>query len=252
MDRSQPAVFVRCLPAFLALVGLTAACTSPPEQQIIQKYFQASRMRDNTTLANIATVSFSPTEQGVVQGFKIVSIGDEQRTPLRLKELAKAEAEARQADEAFNKKKKEYQDANLAAIERVLAAERANKPLRGPDLKVQEEWTKWREQTAEHAKAVTEARRALNAARSLAEVSVFDARDPVDVTQYDGELVTKDVTISARVRTPEGQVQEKQLYVRLTRAELTGGPEARPTVSGRWIVTHVDETPPGPVRTTSN
>jgi hypothetical protein len=244
MVRPRPSVFVLSLPALLPLLLLAAACSSGPEQQLLQKYFQASRLRDNTTLANIATVSFSPTEQGAVQSFEIVNAGEEQRRPLKLRDLATAEEEARRADEDFNKKKKEYQDANRTAIERVLQAERKNASLRGADAEVQKSWAQWRDDTQHHAKRLADARRALTDERSLAEASVYDARNPVDATKFDGELITKDLTVKATVRTPEGQVQDKNLHVRLSRTELKNGPEGR-TVSGRWIITHISEAAPG-------
>ena len=114
MVRSRSSVFALALPAFATVLSLTVACSSAPEQQQLQKYFQASRMRDNTTLANIATVSFSPTEHGSVQSFSITTTAPEEKRPLKLKELAAAEEAARKDDEEFNKKKKEYQDANRA------------------------------------------------------------------------------------------------------------------------------------------
>jgi hypothetical protein len=224
----------------LAGALLSGGCGTPPEQQLLQKYFQASRMRDNATLANIATVSFSPTEHGSVQSFDIINPGVEERRPLRIKELAAAEDAARQADEEFNKKKKEYQDANLTAIERVLKGERSSATLRGADAEVQKAWTQWREEAAEHSKKLSDARKALGAERSLAEVSVFDARNPVDATKFDGELIEKTLAIKARVRSQEGTTADRDLTIRLMRAELTNGPEGK-AVSGRWIVTQITE-----------
>jgi hypothetical protein len=252
MVRSRSSVFVLALPALLPLLLMAAACGSSPEQQQLQKYFQASRLRDNATLANIATVSFSPTEHGTVQSFDVVNAGPEERRPLKLKELATAEEDARKADEEFNKKKKEYQDANRMAIERVLKAERANASLRGADADVQKAWTEWRDNTQHHAKTLADARKALTAERSLAEASVYDARNPVDATKYDGELITKDLTVRARVRMPDGAVQDKDLHIRLTRADLINGPEPRGTVNGRWIITQIGEAPPGGGAPTSN
>lgn len=225
----------------LALAALPlAACSSPPEQQLLTKYFAASRMRDNTTLQNFATVSFSPTTEGVVQKFKIVSVGEETKKALQLRELAVAEESLRKEEEAFNKKKKEYQDANSEAIQRVLKAEGANQTLKGKDLQIQAEWQKWRDETAAFAKKLTDARKALAADRSLTEVSVFDARNQVEVVKYDGELISKEVHIDAEVKAPDGTVASKKLHLTLTRAELTNGPEGK-TASGRWVITHIGE-----------
>lgn len=226
--------------AVVLFTAVLAACAgSSAEQQVLKKYFDASRLRDNRTTANIATVSFRPSEEGSVQSFSVVSTSEEMRTPLKIKELSDAYEQAKAADEEFSKQKKTYQDDNLDAIDRVLRAERESTRLRGRDLEVQTEWTKYREEMAESAKKVSDAQQALHAARGVAELSVFDATNPVDVTQYDGEMITKEITINARIRTPDDQNVEKQLKVTIQRALLSGGPAGE--VSGRWIVTSIEE-----------
>jgi hypothetical protein len=215
-----------------------AACSSPPEQQLIQKYFAASRMRDNATLQNFATVSFSPTTEGVVQKFEILSVGEETRKVLKLRELHEAEDALRKEEAEFNKRKKEYQDENSDAIQRVLKAEAARQTLKGKDLQIQTEWQKWRDETAAYAKKLTDARKALAADRGLTEVSVFDARNPVDVVQFDGELISKEVHIDAEVKAPDGTVSNKKLHLTLTRADLKNGPEGK-TAAGRWVITQI-------------
>lgn len=225
--------------AVLSMVALSACAGSSAEQQVLKKYFDASRLRDNRTTANIATVSFRPSEEGSVQGFSVVSTSEEVRTALTIKELSEAYDQAKAADEEFSKNKKAYQDEHLDAIDRVLRAERESTRLRGRDLEVQTEWTKWREEMAESAKKVSEAQQALSAARGVAELSVFNAANPVDVTQYDGEMITKEITINARIRTPDDQNVEKQLKVTIQRAELRGGPAGE--VGGRWVITSIQE-----------
>lgn len=214
----------------------TAACTSAPEEEILSSYFRALRMRDNTTLSNIASATY---EGGTVQSFEIVNVGQEQRRPLRVRDLAKAQQEAQASQDEFSKKMKSYQDENVEAINRIIVAERENTELKGDDVTVQGEWNKFREELAQHSKEVSEARQELSRERSAAEMSVVTPQRQVDVTQYDGELVTKEVTINAAVRTEGGEASERQLVVTLQRAELTGGPEGE--INGRWIVTEVRE-----------
>jgi len=225
--------------AVLTLVVLSACSGSSGEQQVLKKYFDASRLRDNRTTANIATVSFRPSEEGSVQSFSIETVGEEMRTPLGIKELSNAYEQAKAVEEEFSKNKKTYQDENLEAIDRVLRAERENTSLRGRDLEVQTAWTKWREEMAVSAKKVSDAQQALSAARSVAELSVFDASNPVDVTQYDGDMISKEITINARIRTPDDQNVEKALKVTIKRAVLRGGPAGE--ISGRWIITSIQQ-----------
>jgi hypothetical protein len=227
----------------MSALVLTTGCGSGPEYTMIQQYFRASQMRDNTTLGNIATVSFSPADQGTVTSFEVVSVAPEEKRPLRLKDLAAAEEAARQADDELNKKKKEYQDANLTAIERVLKAEQSGTPVRGADVAVQKSWTQWRDEASQSSKKLSDARQALSVERNLSAASLNDPRTaPVDATKFDGELVNKDVMVKAQVRGPDGATKERDLRIRMTRALLTSGPEGTP-VEGRWIITQISEGP---------
>ena len=160
------------VPAFavLAVVTLSLAC-SGSEQTIIGQFFSASRLRDNTSLDNIATVIFDPRTQGTVITFAVQNIAAEQRKPLQLKSLAQA------------------QDDPGALSERQFVD------------------------------------RSLNGGRSA-----------IDVAKYDGEVISKDVTVSAPVRLPSGEMINRTIVVTLQRAVLRGGKEAK-DITGRWIVT---------------
>lgn len=231
--------YLSCLilaPVFLALVLAGPGCGGYAEQPLVQKFFQASRLNDTMTLGNIATVSFDSKKDGTVEGFKIVSVGEEQSRPLQLIELAKALQEAQAADSAFSKEMKAYQDANTEAIERVLKAEAKGAKVTGKDAQVQAAWTKWREDQKTHAKAVSEARARLAAERRVAELSIVDR----DVTQYNGTEYTKELTIEANVRPPEGGPTVKKTFVMvLQRAVLKD--EQGQDITGRWMITKLQE-----------
>ena len=55
--------------------------------------------------------------------------------------------------------------------------------------------------------------------------------------QYDTELVTKDITLSASVKQPGGQTITKTLVVTMQRAILKGDRE----ITGRWVITSVKD-----------
>ena len=237
MDRRKHPFSLPAVAAILTAAFLAACSATADEQELLKKYFDACRMRDSVTLANIATVAFSPSKEGSVQSFSITSVAPDQRRTLRIKEMNAAYDAAKQADDDFTKAKKEYQDKNIQAIDRVLKAESANKTLKGADAEVQKAWTKWREDTQVHAKQVAEARKAAAEERNVPEMSVYDARNPINITDYTGDLVTRVVTISARVRSPENQTADKQLVVTIQRAELkSASGEAR---NGRWLITEI-------------
>ena len=86
-----------------------------------------------------------------------------------------------------------------------------------------------------------ETARTLASKSSLVELSVDTLRHRVELKQYDGDLVTKEVTISAPVKLPNGQTAQKTLIVAMQRAILKGDKE----IVGRWIITGVKTLPEG-------
>lgn len=219
-------------------VLLAAACSRPPEQQILSQFFRAARFRDNATLALMSAVSLDPREDGIVERFSIDRIGEERRTPVNLRELVENERRAREAEAEFTKRKTEYQNANLQLIEQVIKLERQpNARMNPAQQKVKAEWDKWRADTTTHARQVSEARAALTAAAGPIEASLTQpGAAPFDPSKFEGAIVAKDVTINASMRLPDGAEAQRQLTITLQRAE---GTLAGQTVSGRWIITRI-------------
>lgn len=220
-------------------IATAAACGgSGPEQQILRQYFMASRARDNVTLGNIATVSFSPTERGTVESFDIVSVSPDQSQPVQVKSLAAAVAEAQKSADDYAAKKRAYQDANIDAIGRVIKAEAAGTgaALRGKDADVLKEWTKWRTDESEFSKKLGDAKVALSAARLVPEASLINRN--IDLTQTDATLVTREVNIKASLKDPQGASADKDMVVVLAQAKVASGPGGQP-VDGKWVVTNI-------------
>jgi hypothetical protein len=71
------------------------------------------------------------------------------------------------------------------------------------------------------------------AKRNVLSLSIVDLSARTAVGQREGELVSKDVTIAARVAMPDGQTVRKTLIVTMQRAILRGD---KPVV-GRWVIT---------------
>ena len=219
------------------LVMLVSACGGGgAEETLIRAYFQAARFDDRQSLANIAMYAWNTGERGAVSRPSVESVSEEQRRPLRMKDLSQVLADAQEADEEFTTEKIAYQDENMAAIQRVLDAEAEEEDVRRADREVQEAWTDWRDRTMEHTKMVSDARAELAAERGEAELSMFDQTNPIDVTQYNGELVTKDVVVSARVEL-DGNETEETLTVTLQQAVLTG--DDGMSREGRWVIRNI-------------
>ena len=230
------------LTALISMATLIAVsligCSSAPEENLITNYFRASRLRDNTTLANIAMVSFRPSERGIVQNFSLTSVSEEQRRPMRAREYSIAFEEAVAVEREFSDRKQAYQDENLGAIERVLEAEREESDVARRDREVQEAWVTWRAEMLQHAQTVSDARTLLAEERVVGEASTFSPSNPIDVAQYEGEIASKEAVIEASVQTPDDQTEQLTLTITLERAELTAA-DGSP-LNGRWIITKID------------
>lgn len=235
MSRSR--IMTLVLVAFATSGGVLAVgCSGSGEESgLIRSFFQASRFGDRTTLGNMAMVAFSPEEEGVVSGVSVQSVTEEQRRALRIVALGEALAQTQAEEEAFRAEKKVYQDENFEAITRVIEAERAQEDVANRDQEVQEMWTKWREEERQHALAVSEAQNALDQESQVAEVSVFDPANPIDVSQFEGELISKDVTITADVER-DGAEEERTMVITLQKVELQGTEDI---IEGRWIITAI-------------
>jgi hypothetical protein len=239
MRRSRIRTLILFVPVIGGFALLAAACSSrSQEQQLLQNYFRASRIRDNTTLANIAAVAFDPRTDGTVENFDITDVGKESRRQLQIKQLTKDEEDARKADADFAKKKKEYQDQNIEAIERVVKAERARQTVKGKDAEVQAAWTKWRDEQAQYQRKLADARTRLANERAMAVSSLTPpGRGDVDVSNMDVEMLTKQVTINAQVRMPNGPTAPRTMVVTLQKA--IGKASDGQTREGRWMITGI-------------
>jgi hypothetical protein len=234
--RAKAIFLIAVLAGPLAL--LAAACSRPAEHQLLNQFFRASRARDNATLAMMSAVTIDPREDGVVENFTITNVSEEQRTPVNLRELVAAEQKARADEAEFSRRKKEYQDANLTAIEQVLKLERTPAARMTPAQQtVKTEWDRWREETTTYTRRVAESRQAVGNSIGPIESSLSQPGSPaLNPSEFEGALVTKTVTVDARVASPQGETSNKTLTVTLQRAE---GTQAEQNVSGRWIITRV-------------
>jgi hypothetical protein len=210
-------------------------CSGGAEQKILDDFFRAARLRDNTTLGNFATVSFDPRTDGSVQKFTVVSVSEERVRPIPLRQFAQQLADAKAADEAFSAEKLAYQKANIAIIDRVTRAQAAGNAIAAKDKAVADAWSKWGSDAATHNKAVSDAQRQLGNDRGVAELSLARSAAATDVTTLDGEMAAKDIVIDATVRQPDGSTSSKTLKAVVSRAKMkdANGKE----IVGRWIIT---------------
>lgn len=234
---SRPNTFrVLVLPILMLSVVVMAACGGGEEQTLFNKYFMSSKIADNLTLANVATVAFDPNKDGQMLSFSIKEVGPERIEPLALKAGAEEVRKASAAESDFSKSKNAFQDANTAAIERVVKAEQKGQKLGGKDLDIQRQWTKWREDAKAMSQKVSEVRKRANERRPVVEISILDQRNPIDVTAFEGEMTVKEVTIEGKVKPPTGETVTKTYIFTMERATLKAVKDGKDQV-GRWVIT---------------
>lgn len=242
MLRSRSAACVVLALLLFVVLASTAGCGGHPQGPVVRKFFVASRMGDATTLANLALTAFDARTEGEVVNLSIVSETPEQVVPLQLKALAEAFRAAQEAERQFTDKWDAYRQVNREAIRKVHAAVEKGLTLKGPDAAIQEELSKWEAEGAQLTKNVSEAREAISRERPVVELSMRNPLKPVDATQYDGVLATKEMTVSANMKMPDGQSAKKTLVVTLKQARMKG-PQG--DIAGNWIVTNVASAPGG-------
>jgi hypothetical protein len=229
MSLRNIAAAVLLVPATLVVVS----CSRPPEQQFLTQFFRASKGRDNTTVGRMSAVTIDPRDQGSVESFSIENVGAETRTPLSFKPLFEAEQKAKDEERAFLDTKIAYQTANIKAIEEVIKIEQTNpSPKYTPaQQKTMDEWNKWREGIAAHAKETAGATAAIKRATSVAEASLTQPGQPaLDPKTFEGETIKKDVTVKADFKSPDGKTSEKTLVLTIERV-AGGGREGRPIIT---------------------
>jgi hypothetical protein len=226
--RKVVAAALLLIPSAAFVIG----CSRPPEQQFLNQFFRAARGRDNTTAGRMSAVMIDPRTQGSVEDFSIESISEETRTPLTFKPLFEAEQQAIETERAFLKTKIEYQNANIKVIEEVLKLEEQPDAKFTPaQQKVKAEWDKWREGIASHARATSSATNAIKRSTGMAEASLTQPGQPaLDPKTFEGETISKDVTVKAEVKSPEGATTEKTLVITIERV-AGGGREGRPIIT---------------------
>jgi hypothetical protein len=219
----------------LLLAVIAVACGGGEEKTLLNKYFMASKMADNLTLANIATVAFDPKTDGQMQTFSVLSVSEPVSSPLELKANAAALKVVVDEEKAFTEKKKKYQDEHSDVIDRILKAEQKKQPVRGADAEIQKEWNTFLAEQSVISGKLSDARRKANSGRGLVEISIQDQREPIDVTAFDGEIMSKDVTIEGSVKPETGNAVTKKYVLTLKQAILknVNGKDR----AGRWVVT---------------
>lgn len=224
---------------FACILLVLAACGSTPvEQQLLNQFFRAARVRDNTTLSSISAVNFDPRTDGSVQEFKIDSIGVQQHRALQVQQYTDEQNKIRDEQVEFTKKMRDYYQSNSVAIDRVSKAKAAGQPVKGKDAELLDSWTKWDSDSRDLERKLSQARQKVAKEKSTAIASLTaPGRDDADVAGMDVDMITEPVNITAQVQTPDGKTMPKPFVVTLQRAS---GEKGGQKTEGRWIIMSIE------------
>lgn len=213
----------------LAIVVMFAytACSSSPEKALLDKYFHAVSMNDNTTMAAMAV---EPLAIEAVS-YEVVSVSPEQVEPASLPELSKKEAEAKKKMEDHVGPVVEAKDALDAAKDELDNARTAGARA-ALKKKVDELQAKYDQEYNLHKELQKQYTEAKEAAAKEEEITLFSlgVKNLPTVRDMQGEVHSKDVVIS--VKTKAGAVKKYKVVLR--RYMLKD--EAGKPYNGRWII----------------
>jgi hypothetical protein len=218
----------------LAVIGMIVtffaiqACTSSPEKNLLESYFNAVTLKDNDTMSSMALEPLQPD----MSSWKIVSIGEEKIEPATLPALNAAEIEAKRAQDAQIGPTIDADSAlKDAQYEKDLARSAAGKAAAQRNIdKFQAAYD------IENGK-MQELKKVYNAAKAAAaaeeEMTMFSLgqRELATVRSLTGNVHSKDVEIA--ITLTSGAVKNYRLLLKqyTLRDEANGIPHR-----GRWVI----------------
>jgi hypothetical protein len=202
-----------------------------PEEQVLDKYFEAVRSGDHVTLAGMSVVGFS----GPVESWKVIEVGPESRQPFRLPELRQQSADAKLELEEQFYEYSDFRKNNLAALNRIRDRmdEDPDYRFHGKWGEIQSEWERYRDRYEDLESRRQEILREIDEELRLAEMSLMISNE---IDGLGGEVITKAVTL--RITTGEGG--ERRYRFELRKYELTSR-DGDFNPPSRWIVTAIEE-----------
>jgi len=221
----------------IVMLGLwlgLAACGGE-EGQVINKFFMATKSKDNATLTGMTRLGF-PEEEGEVTAWKVTQVGAERREPFKLQELAQNVQEARQARDRKIEEFTAFRDQNIddmVTIEDRLKKD-ASATFKGSLAGVHATWQKHRDERRELESQLGEAEQRFEEELTLAGMSLMGASDSESLQSFSGDVVIKEVGVSVSLK--DGK--EKPYVFTLLRYALTT-PKTNRIAQARWIITDI-------------
>ena len=212
-------------------VWLSVGCAGP-EQEVLDRYLEASQRGDNESVAALSMVAF-PEE---VESWNILEISDERRDPYLVPELRQIVETAEDERDAQFKVFGEFRQENYETLRRISARVRDEPDYHFPGQvgELQDQWEVFRQERREVVAKLHEAEIVLEREMRRVNKSLQRESSPEYLT---GQTLRKDARV--RVTTPAG---DEHYTITLTQYELKNQFDA--LVRARWIIIEVSITGP--------
>ncbi len=216
-------------------LGLGLAACGSQEGQVIDKFFIATKSKDNASLTGMTRLGF-PEEEGEVSAWKVTQVGAERRERFKLQELAQNVEDAKKARDKKIEEFTAFRDQHIDDM--VTIEDRLKKDpsatFKGSLAGVHETWQKHRDERRELESQLNEAQRRLEEEQALAGMSLMGASDPESLQSFAGDVLIKEVGVNVTLK--DGK--EKPFVFTMQRYALTA-PETNRIAQARWIITDI-------------
>ena len=209
----------------LGLVVVGLACSGGAEKNVVNQYFRALAANDTNTLTSFAAVAFDKE----VDSYKIVSIGEETRSPAPLPDLVARQQEL-EASLAENMKEARAWGNDLEVypkLDRVRELQKEDKDIPSSLQPIADKWNEYNARDRELKGQVADAKEAVEVERRHTQLSVGQVEGVDSLT---GEVVSKDVDLELTI---DGQAQP---YVMTLRKYELEAPDSATRMISRWVV----------------
>jgi hypothetical protein len=210
------------------LIGTAMVACRTEEEELVERYLEASRRDDDPMVALLSMVAFP----GKIVDYRVLSVGSERREPYHLSAVReRVEAAEARRDEQFDAFS-DFRRVNYDELLRIqkLVAEDPGRKLEGRLGELDARWSAFRDERREVVTSLHEAERALEREIRLVQKSL---QEPAEPEQLEGDTLTK----AASIRVTEEGRGEQAFVVTLTRFDLRNSRGA--VVPSRWVVSAV-------------
>ncbi len=202
-----------------------------PEEEFLDKFFDAVRIGDHVTLAGVSVVGFS----GPVDSWEVLEVRPEVREPFRLADLRRRAVEADDEVERQFVEFSEFRKRHLEEFEMIRDRldEEPEYRFRGEWGEIQAEFERFRDRYDDLYSRRQSIRQAIDRESMLVKMSLMSAEE---IDHLRGEVVIKDVLL--KVMTSE--TGETSYLFTMRKYDLVNR-ETEFKPPSRWIITAIEE-----------